>query len=183
MEPKRAASTRGHLPGTDPDSLAVAVVEAGVDDGVRLDVLADGPGEEKGAEFLGGGGAPGHGAEVIRSDVFVVRGLDEQATGDLLKDAGAVGWRDLDKAKVFLGGEAGQGFRRERWCDDGFDEEFGDLLGGGGVDLAVDAEDAAKGGDWVRGEGAGVGLEDGCAGGGAAGIGVLDDDDGGFLEL
>ena len=63
------------------------------------------------------------------------------------------------------------------------DEELRDLLGGGSVHLAIDAEHAAKGGDGVCGECAGVGVEDGRTGGGATGIGVLDDDDGGFVEL
>ena len=40
------------------------------------------------------------------------------------------------------------------------------------------ADDAAEGGDGVGGEGALVGFEDGCAGGGSAGVGVLDDGDG-----
>jgi hypothetical protein len=48
---------------------------------------------------------------------------------------------------------------------------------------AIDADDAAKGGDGIGGERFLIGLKDGCAGGRAAGVGVLDDDDGGLVEL
>src|SRR5580704_8017422 len=44
-----------HLAGADADSLPVA----GVHDGVRLDVLADSPGEDQAAQFLRGWRAPG----------------------------------------------------------------------------------------------------------------------------
>ena len=90
---------------------------------------------------------------------------------------------DLDQAQVLLGGEALAGFGREGGGGDGFDEELGDFFGGVAVDFAVDADDAAEGGDGVAGEGLLVGLEDGCAGGRAAGVGVLDDDDGGLVEF
>ena len=87
------------------------------------------------------------------------------------------------RRRFFLAAKRVEGFGGERRRYDGFDEEFGDLLGGGAVDLAVDAEDAAEGGDWVGGEGAGVGLEDGGAGGGSAGVGVLDDDYSGLFKF
>ena len=58
-----------------------------------------------------------------------------------------------------------RGPRGEGRRDDGFDEELGNLFGGCGVDLAVDADDASEGGDGVGFEGALVGFEDGCAGG------------------
>ncbi len=58
--------------------------------------------------------------------------LEEEAAGDLLEDARRFGGVDLDEAEVLLGGEAGEGFGREGGGDDGFDEELGDLFGGGG---------------------------------------------------
>jgi hypothetical protein len=78
-----------------------------------------------------------------------------------------------------LAAKMARGFRGEGRGGDGFDEELGDLGGGCGVDFAVDADDAAEGGDGIGGEGFFVGFEDGCAGGCAAGVGVLDDGDGG----
>ena len=90
---------------------------------------------------------------------------------------------DFDEAEVLLGGEALACFGREGGCSDGFDEELGDFGGGFGVDGAVDADDSAEGGDGIAGESLLVGLEDGVAGCGAAGVGVLDDDDGGLVEL
>ena len=102
--------------------------------------------------------------------------LDEEAAGDLFEDAWGVGGGDLEEAEVLLGGEAGEGFGGEGGGYDGFDEELGDFFGGCGVDLAVDADDATEGGDGVGFEGAAVGFEDCGAGGGSAGVGVLDDD-------
>src|ERR1700722_5932983 len=79
----QGAETRGvdaaHLPGADADGLAVAVGEAGVDDGVRLDVLADRPGEEESAHLLWGGLARGDDAEVGLGDLVAVRVLDQEA--------------------------------------------------------------------------------------------------------
>ena len=66
---------------------------------------------------------------------------------------------------------------------DGLDEEFGDLFGGCGVDLAIDADNSAEGGDWIRRECFLIGFEDGCAGSRAAGVGVLDDGDHRLIEL
>ncbi len=113
---------------------------------------------------------------VTRASVGV---LEEEAAGDLLEDGGAFAGGDLDEAEVLFGGEAGRASGVKDGGDDGFDEELGDLFGGFGVDLAVDADDATEGGDGIGGEGAVVGVEDGGAGGGAAGVGVLDDGDGG----
>ncbi len=47
----------------------------------------------------------------------------------------------------------------------------------------VNADDAAEGGDGIGGEGFLVSLEDGCAGGRAAGVGVLDDGDHGAHRI
>ena len=85
-----------HLAGSDAYGLAVAVGEAGVDDGVGFDVLADAPGEEESADLFGGGLAVGDGLEVGLGDAEAVGVLDEEAAGDLLEDAGVsagVIWR------------------------------------------------------------------------------------------
>ncbi len=117
-------------------------------------MLADAPGEEEGAHLFGGGLAVGDDGEVGLGDAEVVGVLDEEAAGDLLEDAGGWGGVDLDEAEVLFGGEALEGFGGEGGRDDGFDEELGYLFGGGGVDLAVDADDASEGGDGVGLEGA-----------------------------
>ncbi len=70
---------------------------------------------------------------------------------------------DFDQAQVLLGGEAGEGFGREAGRGDGLDEELGDFLGGFGVDFAIDADDAAEGGDGVAARARLIGLEDGAA--------------------
>ena len=101
--------------------------------------------------------------------------LQQQAAGDVLDDRPRRGGLDFDQAQVLLGGEALPGLGGEGGRGDGFDEQLGDLLGGVAVDLAVDADDAAEGRDRVAGQRLLVGLEDGGAGGRAAGVGVLDD--------
>ena len=108
-----------HLAGADADGLAVF----GIDDGVGLDVLADFPGEEQGARFLGCGRASGDDFEVGVLQWAVVGVLHEQAAGDVLQDPvarGGLGCRrtnasgatwvyDFDEAKVLLRGELGFG--------------------------------------------------------------------------
>ena len=169
-----------HLAGADAEGLAVA----GVDDGVRFDVLADAPGEEQAAQFLGGGRTPGDDLELRSSvDAAGVGVLQQQSAGDVLDDGARRGGVDFDQAQILFGGEALAGLGGEGGRGDGLDEELGDFGGGVGVDRAIDADDAAEGGDGIAGEGLLVGLEDGCAGGRAAGVGVLDDDDGGFVKL
>ena len=90
---------------------------------------------------------------------------------------------DFDQAEILFGGEALQGFGRKGGSGDGFDEELGDLFGCCGVDFAIDADDSAEGGDGIAGQRLLVGLEDRCAGGRAAGIGVLDDGHHGLIEF
>ena len=58
---------------------------------------------------------------------------------------------------------------------DDFEEKFVHFFGGFGVDGAIHADDAAEGGDGIAFEGPLVGFGESLAGGGAAGVGVLDD--------
>ena len=58
-----------------------------------------------------------------------------------------------------------------------------DLLGGGGIQRAVEGDDAAERADRIAFQRAAIGLEQVLTLGDAAGIGVLDDGDGGPLEL
>src|ERR1035438_4240938 len=101
----------------------------------------------------------------------------------MLDDRARRGGMDFNQAEVLFGGEALAGFRGEGGGSDGFDKELGDFLGGLAVDFTVDADDSAKGRRWVRGESFLVGGKDVGSGGGAAGVGVLDDDDGGIFEF
>ena len=121
--------------------------------------------------------------EVRRGDGGGVGVLKEHAAGDLPGDWRGGGGVDLDETEVLFGGEDGECFRGEGGGGDGFYEELGDDCCRFGVDRVIDADDAAEGGDGVGGEGFFVGLEDGMAGGGSAGVGVLDDGDGRFVEF
>src|SRR5437868_5922931 len=87
----------------------------------------------------------------------------DRAAGDLPEHAlgtGAGGWfeGDLQEAEVLLCREAGESAGGEARGDDSLDEELRDLLGCRAIDLAVDADDAAEGGDGVSLEGALVGF-------------------------
>ena len=87
-----------HLACADSDGLAVATVEAGVDDGVGFDVFTDAPGEEKRAELFVGGPAGGDVLEVVGGNAAAVGVLQEEAAGDLFQDARGFGGVDLDEA-------------------------------------------------------------------------------------
>ena len=71
-----------HLARTHADGLAVA----GIDDCVRLDVLADAPGEEQAAQFLGGRRTPGDDLQLVLGDAAGVGILQQQSAGDVLDD-------------------------------------------------------------------------------------------------
>ncbi len=90
---------------------------------------------------------------------------------------------DLNEAEVLFGSETFASFRSERRCGDGFDEELGDFGCGLAIDGAIDANDPAECGDGIAGESLLIGLEDGGSRCGAAGVGVLDDDDGGLVKF
>src|SRR5690606_17936290 len=77
-----------------------------------------------------------------------------------------------DDVLGFLGGGRG---------DDHLGEDFDDFGGRFGVDLAVEGDNAAKGRDRIGAQGLLIGLDQGRADGHAAGIGVLDDGNGGGL--
>src|SRR5689334_5396301 len=57
------------------------------------------------------------------------------------------------------------------------------VLGGFGVHDAVEGDDAAEGGDGIASEGGGVGVGKGGSSGQTAGNGVLDDRDGGVVQV
>ena len=90
---------------------------------------------------------------------------------------------DFDQTQILLGGEPLAGFRCEGRGGDGLEKELGDLLSSIGVHSAVDADDAAEGRDGIAGKGFLECFQDRCAGGRAAGVGVLDDDHSRFIEL
>jgi hypothetical protein len=101
----------------------------------------------------------------------------------LLDDAGGLAWVHGDETEVLFGAETGEGFRRVAGRGDRLDEELGDLFGCLGAYFAIDADDAAEGGYRVSGERELVCLNDGFADCGSAGVGVLDDGDGGLVEF
>jgi len=123
----------------------VTVGETGIDDRVRFDVLADGPSEQESAYLFGSRFALGHETKFGLGNAEAIRILNKETTRDLLEDARGLGGGDPDKSKILLRGEAFDGLWCERGCDDGFDKELGDLFRCGGVNLAVDADDASEG--------------------------------------
>ena len=88
-----------------------------------------------------------------------------------------------EEAEVLLAGEDGLGGFVGVGGDDDFGEDGGDLGGGGFVEGAVEGDDAAVGADRVAAQGEVPGVGEGGGGGDAAGVGVLDDDHGGLVEL
>ncbi len=122
-------------------------------------------------------------SSLVLFDAAGVGVLEKQAAGDLLDDGFRRGGVDLDQAEVPFAGEGFAGFggkgRGRRWLR----RRAWRSLRRPRRRLAVDADDAAEGRDGVGGEGFLIGLEDGGAGGCAAGVGVLDDGDGGQVGV
>ena len=169
-----------HLAGPDSDG----ALAAHVDDGVGGDVLGQLPCEEQGVDLLLRGGALGDDLQVLGVDDYVLVGLDQHPSLDLLHLVlpdplggadGTVGpeqadvlldLHDLNRALLVIG------------ADDGLDEVLGDLLGDLHRAGPVEADDAAEGGEGIdvvrrhervvdvvgRGESTGVGVlhDDGC---------------------
>ena len=177
------ADHAAHLAGADAHRLRVL----GVDDGVRLHVHRHLPGEHEVGHFLRRGLA-------LRDDAAVARGpgrdvgvLHQQATGDALvveRGARRVERTAGQHAHVGLLREHGHGLVADHRRDHHFDElALEDLLGGAGVERAVEGDDAAEGRGRVGGVGAVVGGEEVLRHGHAAGVGVLDDHAGRLVEL
>ena len=88
-----------------------------------------------------------------------------------------------EQTQILLGAEFCLGALAERWRRNGLYKELGDLFRRLLVYLAIDANHAAKGGDWIRCQGFLVGLKYRGSNGRSAGIAVLDDRHGGLLKL
>ena len=147
-------------------------------------MLADAPGKDQASKFFGSRGAPGDYFEFVFSDAAGVGVLKEQAAGNVFDDRARRCVADLNEAQILFGRKALARFRGEGGRSDGFDEELGDLFGRGfSIDVAIDADDSAECGDGIARERLLIGLENRWSRCGAAGIGVLDDDDGRLVEF
>jgi hypothetical protein len=173
-----------HLPGADAEGGA----GAGEDDGVRLDVFADAPGEVEIVQLGLGGGALADDAP--RAVLAARRGVallhDEAARDALEVEPGrrtGVGGAGGEQAQVLLGPQDGERLVVEGGGDDALEKGLGERPGDGAGDGAVEGDDAAEGRDLVGGAGAPEGLFERGALRDAAGVRVLDDDGGGRVEL
>ena len=146
-------------------------------------MLANAPGEDEAAEFFGCRRTPGDDLEFVFGDSARICILQEQSAGDVFDDRARGCVADFDEAEILFCGKTFACFRRKGRRGDGFDKELGDFGCGLGIDGTIDANDSAECGDGIAGEGFLVRLEDGAAGGGAAGVGVLDDDDGRLVKF
>src|SRR5258705_13562754 len=89
----------------------------------------------------------------------------------------------MQQAKIFLGGKNFLCAIGEAWRDDAFNEELGDFFGGESVHDVVERQHAAERGGRVGGERLRIGIEQRGLLGGAARVGVLDDDPRRALEF
>ena len=119
-----------HLAGADAGGGAVL----GIDDGVGLDVLGDGPGEQAVGDFLLGRLALGDAFELVAGDAAVVAVLDQQPAGDhrqRLAGARRIGQlAGQQQAQILLLGEDGAGVVVGVGRDDDFGEDLRDRFGG-----------------------------------------------------
>ncbi len=134
-----------HLARAHAEGLAVA----GVDDGVGLDVLADAPGEEQAAQFLGGGRTPGDdlqpGSRVAASTRPVSASCKSKPPETCLTTGrGGAAWTST-RRRFFLAAKRSRASGVKAGRGDGLDKELGDLRRGLAVYRAVDADDAAVG--------------------------------------
>ena len=132
-----------HLTGADAHEFGAL----GVNDGVRLDVLAALPGEEEGFHFLFGGLALGDALQAVGAEDGEVSFLDEEAAYDFSgHEAGgrASGFEPSGKilyrhdADVFLLADDFKSFRGVGGGNDRLDEDLGELFSERGFDGAVE---------------------------------------------
>ncbi len=112
-----------------------------------------------------------------------IRVLQEQAAGDMLYHGAGRSGTNLDKAQVLLCGETFARIGREGWSGDSFDKQLCNLFGRGTVDLAIDTDNSTESRDRVTGQRFLISLMHVLPRGCSTGIGVLDDDDRGLVEL
>ena len=149
---------RGDAGGIDPAHLAGADAHRGavlgIDDGVRLDVLADAEGELQILELRRGRRPLGHHLQIHGVDHRIVARLHQEAAGHRLGgEAGRarVGQAAGDQeAEVLLGGEHRDGVVVRLRRDDHLGEDLGNGAGGRGIEALVDGDDAAIGRDRDR---------------------------------
>ena len=130
-----------------------------------------------------GGRALGDDLEVHVVDHGVVARLHQEAAGQRLHRqavAARIGQAAREQQpQVLLGADDGDRLVGRVRRDDDLGEDLGDRARRLGVERAVERDDAAEGGDRIAAQRLAVGVEDARALGDAAGIGVLDDGDGG----
>ena len=172
-----------HLARADADCGAVL----GVDDGVRLHVLGDGEGEQEVRTLLFRRRAPGHGLELVCRYPRRVLSLYQKAVVQRAhhqpRAARPAARAGQEKPQIALRRESGTrlvvGFRR----DHDLGEESGDQARRRAVERPVGGDHAAEGAHRVAGPRLLVGGSEGAAESDAAGVAVLDDGDGGRIEL
>ena len=172
-----------HLPGADSDGCRALRI----DDGIRLHVLSDAEGKDQVGGLRLAGRAAGHHLEIPSLDASGIAVLHEEAAGERAEGrraGGGVGQAaGQQQPQVLLGGEHGPGLGRRVGGDDDLGEDGGDPGCGFGVERAVQRHDAPESADRVAGECRVPGCGEVGRRGDAAGVGVFDDDDGGFAEF
>ena len=137
MAPKAGGVHAAHLPGADAHGLAVA----GVDNRVALHVLADAPGKDEAAQFLGGGRTPGDHLQLRLGDAGGVGVLEQQAAGNLLDDRPRAARTAISTSRrFFLAANRSRASGVNDRRSNGFHEELGDLFSGFAVHRLVDAD-------------------------------------------
>src|SRR6266568_994300 len=114
-------------------------------------MLADSPGEDQAAEFVGCWRTPRDYFQFVFVDADRIGILQQQSARNVLDDGARRRGADFDEAEIFLGCEAVFGVGGEGWSGDGFDKELGDFLGGLTIYFAIDADDSTKGRDGIAG--------------------------------
>jgi hypothetical protein len=140
IAPRCAPNRAVHLAGADAGGGAVL----GIDDGVRLDVLGDGPGEQAVGELLLGRRALGHDLEHVSSTVPLSRSWTSRPpaiTDFTVRPPRAGSGRPpvSSRRRFFLRDEGRDRFFVGIGRDDHFGEDLGDRLAVGAVERRLTA--------------------------------------------
>src|ERR1700693_2950867 len=175
-EARRVDAT--HLPGTDADRSAAAREH----DGVRLDELHHGPGEQQVLELAPLGLAAADDAQLARIEAGDIALLQKEAAGhaaqlELIMQliGGGLECADREHPQIGFGGQHRQRRRSDRWRGDDLGKlPLEDGARGWRIELAVEGDDAAEGGSRIGAVSAAVRLEQTGGLCDPTGVGMLD---------
>ena len=147
---------------------------AGIENGVRLHVLANFPSEKQRPFFFRRRRPLGHNFQIGLDQLVQVGILNQHASRNIFQNPVLLSGRNLDQPQILLRAKSCFGAFIECGSGDHFQKEFGHLMSGRRIHRAVHSDHAAKRRDRIALQRPHVSLGERLAGRGAAGICVFD---------